>query len=231
MYMDYQKVYNSIVERGQVREPEGYYEVHHIVPKCMGGSNEPENLTKLTAREHFIAHWLLARIYSDNKGILYSFWMMCNMSGHRNRTYTFSSRVYEEARDSFCQTHSVLMKDKMFRYYDDPDIKRLHSEKVKHSLSLKGEEYLEKRSKWSKKLWEDPVYKEKQSAKSKKMWERQDYRENYSKARAKLTDAQVKEIKKLLEEGIAQNKISKMYSVSRTTIVRIKSGKIYKWTI
>ena len=45
----------------------GRLEVHHIVPKCLGGSNKKENLVELTAREHFICHRLLCEIYPKNK--------------------------------------------------------------------------------------------------------------------------------------------------------------------
>jgi len=39
-----------------------YYESHHITPKSMGGGNGAENLILLTAREHFICHWLLTKM-------------------------------------------------------------------------------------------------------------------------------------------------------------------------
>jgi hypothetical protein len=37
------------------------YHVHHILPLCDGGDNSRENRVKLTNREHFIAHVLLAK--------------------------------------------------------------------------------------------------------------------------------------------------------------------------
>lgn len=37
-----------------------YKERHHIIPKCMGGGDKEENLIDLYAKEHFIAHKLLA---------------------------------------------------------------------------------------------------------------------------------------------------------------------------
>ena len=42
-----------------------YYESHHIIPKWMGGSNKKENLVLLTAREHYICHYLLFLAYRD----------------------------------------------------------------------------------------------------------------------------------------------------------------------
>jgi len=92
--MDYQKIYNQIIERAQNRKLEGYKERHHIIPKCMGGSNDKSNLVELTAREHFLCHWLLYRIYPNDRKIIYSFWLMSS-----RRIYnTTSSRIYHEAK-------------------------------------------------------------------------------------------------------------------------------------
>ena len=43
------------------RKSLGYFEEHHILPKSLNGTDRPENLVNLTAREHFIAHALLIR--------------------------------------------------------------------------------------------------------------------------------------------------------------------------
>lgn len=44
----------------------GYAETHHILPKCMGGQDNNDNLVSLSAREHFIAHWLLSKCTVGN---------------------------------------------------------------------------------------------------------------------------------------------------------------------
>jgi len=36
-------------------------EVHHIIPRSLGGTNDKSNLVKLTTREHFVCHLLLVR--------------------------------------------------------------------------------------------------------------------------------------------------------------------------
>jgi hypothetical protein len=43
--------------------PTCYTENHHILPKSLGGGDEPENMVRLTYREHFIAHWLLTKFH------------------------------------------------------------------------------------------------------------------------------------------------------------------------
>jgi len=64
--MNYQLIYNRLCKRGQERVLESYTEKHHIVPRCMGGSNEVSNLTDLTWREHQLAHKLLTKIFPEN---------------------------------------------------------------------------------------------------------------------------------------------------------------------
>lgn len=46
-----------------------YTEIHHILPKSIGGSELKDNLIKLTAKEHFFAHLLLAKMFLGVSGI------------------------------------------------------------------------------------------------------------------------------------------------------------------
>lgn len=63
--MDYGRVYREFIADRRARGPflEGYTERHHILPRSLGGGNEPENLIRLTPEDHFFAHLLLAKIY------------------------------------------------------------------------------------------------------------------------------------------------------------------------
>ena len=57
----YYKYYcNIISNRQKFILSDGYFELHHITPKAAGGTNDSSNLVKLTAREHFLCHLLLA---------------------------------------------------------------------------------------------------------------------------------------------------------------------------
>lgn len=90
--MNYKKHYNLLIERAKTRKLEGYYERHHIIPKCMGGSDCKENLVLLTAREHYVAHQLLVKIYPNNSSILYAARMMTVSSITQARSH---NRLYE----------------------------------------------------------------------------------------------------------------------------------------
>lgn len=41
-----------------------YYEKHHIIPKSVGGNDNPDNICILLPREHFVCHWLLTKMVS-----------------------------------------------------------------------------------------------------------------------------------------------------------------------
>lgn len=92
MINKYQRIYNSLMAcaifRGKI---DGYKEVHHIKPKSMGGTDDYWNLVQLTAREHFIAHCLLARIHGGTQ------WLPILHFKGANKAY-FNSRLYETAR-------------------------------------------------------------------------------------------------------------------------------------
>jgi len=55
--------YDLLIERARNRLLDGYVEVHHVIPRCMGGLDEADNLVQLTAEEHFVAHQLLCKMF------------------------------------------------------------------------------------------------------------------------------------------------------------------------
>jgi hypothetical protein len=71
-----------------------YYELHHIIPRSLGGSNEQENLVLLTAREHFLAHYLLYK-FNYCRQTLNAFIMMSGRGKYKN------SKLYANARIQF----------------------------------------------------------------------------------------------------------------------------------
>ena len=59
----YHRWYEQLIAHARQRPPpDVYFEIHHIVPRALGGGDEPSNLIELTYREHFLAHWLLTKM-------------------------------------------------------------------------------------------------------------------------------------------------------------------------
>ena len=63
--MNYQKIHDQIINLAKIRVISIITEKHHIIPKCMGGTNDVANIVKLTPKEHFIIHKLLCEIYNQ----------------------------------------------------------------------------------------------------------------------------------------------------------------------
>jgi len=93
--MNYKRQYDLLIEKAQHRDAlQGYTELHHIIPRCMGGSDSPENLVSLTAREHYLAHRLLYMHYKTPK-LAYA-WKAMYWSNPKKRKLT--SRQYEKIK-------------------------------------------------------------------------------------------------------------------------------------
>lgn len=132
--MDYIKVYNQLIDRAKRRNlTKKYMELHHIIPRSEGGSNEDDNLVELTPREHFIAHKLL---YMDNPSIISRVSTMWFLSNQRK---VQSGRVYEEAKRRFVDMIMAKPRSKEHKRKISEALKgkvksREHTEKMKANL-------------------------------------------------------------------------------------------------
>lgn len=93
----YTKWYFAIIKRATERTLDGYCERHHAIPKCLGGTNDKNNLVYLTAREHFICHLLLMKMHSSNK-LKYALIMMMARNPHQEDRHIPNARVYEKIK-------------------------------------------------------------------------------------------------------------------------------------
>lgn len=99
--MDYAAIYDDLIARARGRSRHGYMERHHIVPKCMGGSNSKGNMVYLTAKEHFIAHKLLVRIYPEVYGLAQALIAMGRLSQFKSRIFASERQRAAELRRGF----------------------------------------------------------------------------------------------------------------------------------
>lgn len=97
--MNHKRIYENIIanaQRQNRRKHNGtYYEKHHITPKCLGGTNNKDNLVLLTAKEHFVCHKLLTFIYPHNRGISYGFMLTSHKIKISSRDYLFMKSLYK----------------------------------------------------------------------------------------------------------------------------------------
>jgi hypothetical protein len=102
--MNYTIIYNDLIKSRQARKPTtvDYYENHHILPRCLGGTDDKSNLVKLTAREHYLAHWLLTKIHPSNFRLWSAFSLMAGQLSPK-ATRLFSPSAYARCK----QAHSI----------------------------------------------------------------------------------------------------------------------------
>jgi hypothetical protein len=138
---------NYSVSKRHAKNYEGYTEVHHIIPKAFGGSNDKDNLVRFSAREHFICHWLLTKMTtgSDRNKMLCAFVLMSG-DGSKSARYDFkitSSRIFEKIRRDYS---SYISKKQAGREIlqstrekiSKANIGKKHSEEINKSKGRKG---------------------------------------------------------------------------------------------
>lgn len=112
--MDYKNIYDQLIENALNREIDGYTENHHIIPRCMGGTDDDSNLIRLTSKEHFIAHHLLWKEYRTTK-LAHAFFMMTIISSNQSRYV--NARLYEKAKQAHIEALKISMKGEGNNFY------------------------------------------------------------------------------------------------------------------
>lgn len=109
MYLDQ---YNSLIELAQRRSwPTSkkfiapvYTEVHHIIPRCMGGTNNLSNLVRLTGQEHFNAHLLLWKAYPSVPSLALAAYRVSHING---------IEIDDETYNTLRQDHAAAISIKL----------------------------------------------------------------------------------------------------------------------
>lgn len=118
MYLQnkYTKWYNSIIINAKSRSLTTYTENHHIIPKSLGGGNDPTNMVKLTAREHFVCHLLLPKMLTgvNKRNMTFAIWSILNRDHSRSRSrHKVTSHIYERLKRQVASASSALHKGKL----------------------------------------------------------------------------------------------------------------------
>lgn len=106
--MDYHRIYSDFIKDRRAKEPtlDGYVERHHILPRSLGGGDEPDNLINLTAEDHYFAHLLLAKMHGGRlSSAAYLLAVSCNgtwternrLRGRYGLAKRMSARLLSEA--------------------------------------------------------------------------------------------------------------------------------------
>lgn len=142
----YTRWYYAIIEKRRVNETHDQSEVHHIIPRSLGGTDEPDNLVRLTYHDHAWCHWLLTKMTSGNDlaKMRYAFNMM-NVGGeHMGRVLDSKIvRAYAKNREELIKLHSDFMRGR------EPwnKGKKLEGEQYKGGRKNRGKKHTEETKK------------------------------------------------------------------------------------
>ena len=110
----YTRWYYDIVNRAKTRvlDVGVYSEKHHVVPRSLGGNNAIDNLVKLTAREHFICHWLLTKMVAGvaKSKMWHAFGAMSVLKPTGTDKRYINSRASEKAKIECARLKSIARK-------------------------------------------------------------------------------------------------------------------------
>lgn len=110
MFLDnkYTRWYFAIIESAKSKPYEGYIEKHHIIPRCMNGTDDADNLVALSARQHFVCHLLLTKMVNQEpylSKLKYAAILLCTVHDQK-----ISSKVYETLKTNIKQTPEWIKK-------------------------------------------------------------------------------------------------------------------------
>ena len=119
--------YDSLINRAKNRTIYGYIEKHHITPRSLGGTDDNDNLVKLTPKEHFVCHLLLTKMTIGNARYKMNFalHMLSNANNIGDGRYIPSSRMYDLSRR--------LYKEALDNYWTDEKRKE-HADKIRPTV-------------------------------------------------------------------------------------------------
>jgi len=172
----YEKWYESITQnaKNRILDSDIYTEMHHVIPRSLGGDDNADNLVKLTAREHFICHWLLTKFKTgeDRHKMLNALRMMrAEKHGQERYTTKITSRVYESIKEEYSKLQSIKLKGKGNGFYGkkhtDDAKERIRQKNLGSTLTQEQREKISKKQTGKKRAPFSKEWKDKMSQASK----------------------------------------------------------------
>jgi hypothetical protein len=139
--MNYKEIYNRLVSNKTKKI--GYVENHHIIPRCLGGSDDKENIVELYPEEHYLAHLLLCKIHPKNQKLLYAAMnmttgSMINNGKRTNKAYGWLRRQYAESMSGDNNPNRKNPELQKLAALKRTGQKRTEETKAKMSMAQKG---------------------------------------------------------------------------------------------
>ena len=114
---------NSILEKRENKRFE-HSERHHICPRALNGTDDADNLIYLSYREHFLAHYMLAKAFVNHSIVI----ALRKMMDGKDRINE-NSRLYEESKILVNDAMSVLFSGEGNPFYG-----KTHTTEIRQKL-------------------------------------------------------------------------------------------------
>ena len=217
--MNYKRHYDLLIERARNRVLDCYVESHHIIPRCMGGGDEKENIVALTPEEHYVAHQLLVKMHPGKTKLVYAAIMMCgkfNESRVNNKSYGWLKRRHSKNVSSQMMGNSINAG----RKWSEEVVKK---RAASNSKAQKGKNLSNEHREALSNAWQD---KDKKAARSNAIKAACSSEESRARRRAAWADPE-KSAKRLqsLRESAKDPLMQARKSVTLATTWAIKKGR------
>lgn len=195
--MNYKLHYDMLIQKYS-SDKEGYHELHHIVPKCVGGDDSEENLVRLSPEAHYTAHLLLVKIY-DNYSLVCAAKMM-SMNPHGNRSTNklygwlrrkfnnrlkeywsdseFREKIKKKTKEWWTFERKQIVSERMKKYYSVEHNRKKNSERVESDW--KDINRREDKINGMRNSWKNDEFRAKQSESTKNFFKKEENRKNIS---------------------------------------------------
>jgi len=142
--MNYTNIYYNIINNRKNNPYDGYTESHHIIPRSLGGDDSKENIVDLSAREHFICHLLLTKMYKEDSIEYYKMikaFMMMLVAKSSKQERIIHARRYAWLKEAFSKAQKNCQSGEGNSQYGktkSEETKRKIAESVKKRYEEKG---------------------------------------------------------------------------------------------
>jgi hypothetical protein len=116
-YIDnkYTRSYYKIIDRARQEnrfKQEGL-QLHHIIPRCLGGTNNTDNLVFLTYKEHRVCHCLLIKMVNNKNADI----KMRHAYGWFNKNSAFNGPRYRRGKENIFASSEIIamVRDRMIK--------------------------------------------------------------------------------------------------------------------
>ena len=132
----------NIITKIQAKKILGYPELHHIIPRCLGGLDAKENIVFLTGKEHLICHLLLTKMHvgKDKNKMVHAAWAMATLENEHQQRYKINSRIYEVIRKQYAEIRSKQLLGKPGRKHSEETKKKLSESRLGKKAGPMSEE-------------------------------------------------------------------------------------------